>query len=1424
MRKHFLILMLLALLPLTVGAVQLIKVTPYNVSKYYGQSDESITLIYDLTEPGALWGTNTAYPESEITHAKDAEILEAGLYISRNGSTNAGEDPNDYTYTLMFSKNRAKAASTAAGWAANVDAFTAFYSVGVLGNAVLSIHKMPLSAADVVVDDIPAQIYDGTAKTPAVTVKNNGKAMALNTDYDVAYTENIAKGNAVVTLTGKGDYYTGEKVVNFKINPDFRAANVILNNVDDLHFNNAVQVPDIVVEFDGGVLTEGDHYTVTYKNSNTGTTDPTKNAGTVTVTVKGKDDAGYTGTVTKSYVINPLEVESDAINVTQGLANPKYNGGQAVNPIITAVSVNALSLNFDIDLDNFVAIEAVPSKTIPTTATAADAAEARVVVSGNFTGHKDITYTVDQKDITFVVGTSAKLDQTGATTLNTYTWKNDDIKPTPTLLDGTTKINSSNYTIAWKNLILDGGVWVEDGDYTNAAGKKRAIITAKDAENGGNYDFTAVNLDFEIAKKALTITVNDIEAPVATSINPTLKFEGLVASDETTQDAINEAKDFQFFTTGDELVADIDNAVPNTYTIKVIKAGSEDGTTGIGSAEGLRTLGLGANYDITFVDGTLVKKAGQVLVKINNKSIQWGEAKPTTGWTVSYVSGLEDNPTTINTFISNLNTTLAAEEKQNNFNLVTPVAGIFDVNTDGYDVTYGDGTIPNAFYTVTVQTGKLIVNKKNITTGMITIGDAGDAGKYTAAAKSPAVKIAYTVKNADNTASGYWTEIPSEYYNTDYDANFNAGEHKAHISCGNDNPYFTAVTPIFFTTEEIAAAEEGDAAYGKTAGVDVKEVLPYAEQTYTISPLEITITANDATWTYGSPESGYTASVSSTDPAANDDKVEAAKLAAFLTGAQVEGFNGTLVVNRVGADNVGTYNEGLLPAIVDAEGNGVALGGYGEGFAADNYIIHLASGALTINKGEIKVKVSDATLAYKVAPVNNPGTKTYTFNLEPTDGFDIETFKNIVSYSHTPTDYGYTEGTENTISNITLNYTGVAPSAANYNIVWDNTADNAMLRVVPRPIKIKVKDGLNVNYGNLDTWKAALATANTTNRANLSNYIEKVVDVANGFYDFVEGSGETFKDVIASVNLASENVGENALTITEITTGDVVAHYAITVVPGILTINPDAGVATFTLNRVLPADYADEYKNTAARIIEQQNGKFVNIKFSDFNMIAEKWYPLVLPFATSVREISKVFGYAVVDVFNGTTADGKIQFKLHMGDIAANTPFIVKVYEDQNMSDVSKYYEEAYGGTPVKFANVKIENAMNADKEVKVNEGSEVDFVGTYKGRIDGFRSYMYYFSEEAKYGQYYKGNDKNTTYLRPLGAYFVDNAANAANTAREILIEEPNGSTTAISAITVDGAFVEADGWYTTNGVKLQGVPTEKGVYIRNGKKIVIK
>ncbi len=50
------------------------------------------------------------------------------------------------------------------------------------------------------------------------------------------------------------------------------------------------------------------------------------------------------------------------------------------------------------------------------------------------------------------------------------------------------------------------------------------------------------------------------------------------------------------------------------------------------------------------------------------------------------------------------------------------------------------------------------------------------------------------------------------------------------------------------------------------------------------------------------------------------------------------------------------------------------------------------------------------------------------------------------------------------------------------------------------------------------------------------------------------------------------------------------------------------------------------------------------------------------------------------------------------------------------------------------------------------------------------------------------------------------------------------NGETTAIGTLDTTTGKVSFDGWYTLDGVKLSGKPSTRGIYINNGKKIVIK
>lgn len=242
-------------------------------------------------------------------------------------------------------------------------------------------------------------------------------------------------------------------------------------------------------------------------------------------------------------------------------------------------------------------------------------------------------------------------------------------------------------------------------------------------------------------------------------------------------------------------------------------------------------------------------------------------------------------------------------------------------------------------------------------------------------------------------------------------------------------------------------------------------------------------------------------------------------------------------------------------------------------------------------------------------------------------------------------------------------------------------------------------------------------------------------------------------------------------------------------------------------------DEVNEHNATLPGAVAAGDTKKMAVTFGDFNMIAEKWYPIVLPFATSVKEVSETFGYAIVNVLKKDNTDAsKIAFKLHMGNIAANEPFVVKVYEDMNMNG-------AVFGDPTDLSNTGKSIVNSAAPQVA--DASGVKFIGSYSAKTDGFRANEAFFSVSAEKNDYYWGSASNTTYMAPLAAYFQ---IPAGSPARTIVFEEPDGTVTAIEAVTTVNDSKINEGMYNLNGVKLNSVPTQKGIYILNGKKVVIK
>ena len=138
--------------------------------------------------------------------------------------------------------------------------------------------------------------YDGKAKTPSVTVKVGGKTLKNDTDYTVSYSNNTKVGTAKVTITGKGNY-TGSVSKTYSIKNDFKKATV--SGISTKAFTGKNITQSITVKYNGKTLKKGTDYTVSYSSN--------KNIGTATVKVAGK--GSYTGTITKTFKINPAKQE-----------------------------------------------------------------------------------------------------------------------------------------------------------------------------------------------------------------------------------------------------------------------------------------------------------------------------------------------------------------------------------------------------------------------------------------------------------------------------------------------------------------------------------------------------------------------------------------------------------------------------------------------------------------------------------------------------------------------------------------------------------------------------------------------------------------------------------------------------------------------------------------------------------------------------------------------------------------------------------------------------------------------------------------------------------------------------------------------------------------------------------------------------------
>ena len=224
--------------------------------------------------------------------------------------------------------------------------------------------------------------------------------------------------------------------------------------------------------------------------------------------------------------------------------------------------------------------------------------------------------------------------------------------------------------------------------------------------------------------------------------------------------------------------------------------------------------------------------------------------------------------------------------------------------------------------------------------------------------------------------------------------------------------------------------------------------------------------------------------------------------------------------------------------------------------------------------------------------------------------------------------------------------------------------------------------------------------------------------------------------------------------------------------------------------------------------------KNVDVTFADRKINAGTWNVIALPFATTVKEVSDAFGYAAVDVLNeaGTTP-GEVHFQvISSGSIPAYTPFIIKTTDDEGIAKTNF--------NQVTFHNVNIE-AWPEAKNNAITDAAGNEFIGTFKAATPIFGQDMWYMTKGTWYDAR-KYTEATALTLKAFRAYihFIEVPAEGAR----VFIEEPDGSITAINGLQLNNNEANAEGWYTVNGMKLDAAPTQKGTYINNGKKVIVK
>ena len=220
MKKHFLLLLLMTLLPLAGWSANIAVQLSTSLEKVYGSADPTTltTAQFVIISDGG----------SGVTEDQIAQYL---TFKRKPGNT--GESVGTYDWEVSVSPS----------YTAN--------TIVVTNTGRISITPLDLSRSENLSADLTGSpfTYDGNAKEPTVTNVTADGSNLDPSDYTISYDDNVDAGTAKVIITAASGNVTGSNLITFSIEQRTLAQNdLTIDDIPSVPFNASYWKPELNIK------------------------------------------------------------------------------------------------------------------------------------------------------------------------------------------------------------------------------------------------------------------------------------------------------------------------------------------------------------------------------------------------------------------------------------------------------------------------------------------------------------------------------------------------------------------------------------------------------------------------------------------------------------------------------------------------------------------------------------------------------------------------------------------------------------------------------------------------------------------------------------------------------------------------------------------------------------------------------------------------------------------------------------------------------------------------------------------------------------------------------------------------------------------------------------------------------------------------